>query len=646
MIGDGYWGKTFLTLLRMGISFVQVTTDQILANPSMINSYTLIVLDSPGWYGNPSAYVPARRAQIQAVYNTLQARVQAGNEVMFTDAALLDLNSTFPGYIKLGASGEASTPTVTVYNPSNGGFTPEFPGQYYNPGVTPNKAKILTEEGAGQWVPTAIPAAHAGDVRVIMDTTNYGYPAPQIPYAILAFYFPYGNGIVEGLAFQPYQQLYPTYADQNGYFATYEIYGNKFVEGLTPDFFITATPTAETVSQGQTASYSLAVTSVSSFSSAISLQVTAGLPPGIQASIVPSSVTPSSGGTVTSTLTIPTSFTTPPGTYNITITGTSTLPLITRSVVVTLTIMPTTADFTITAPTPFVVNQGQCGNITITVSSIGNFNSPVDFTLTNLPAHVSASFIPTPVTPPPGGTAVSALKVCPDFSVTPNNYTMTVVGTSGSLVHTVDVVLDVPQPSFNFLIYLIVLALLLLSLGIALLVFALSRKRRLIRPRARYVLPLPTIRCRYCGRVMPLQAVYCPFCGRTQVILVRRPPRVVSGRTGRRSLIGFLLCLVSGILVLLNSAVLLAPSFYGPPVNWSTIFFWLPAIGPEYAFVLGVIIGLTLIMGSIIMVMGHGAIADVVIFPFAVFSIIIGGGFVAGFVLGVVGGILGALKRS
>lgn len=144
---------------------------------------------------------------------------------------------------------------------------------------------------------------------------------------------------------------------------------------------------------------------------------------------------------------------------------------------------------------------------------------------------------------------------------------------------------------------------------------------------------------------MPLQAVYCPFCGRTQAILVRRPPRVVSGRTGR-SVIGFALCLVSGILVLLNSAVLLVPSFYGPPVGWSTIFFWLPAIGQTYAFALGVIIGLTLIMGSIIMVMGHGAIADVIIFPFAVFSIIIGGGFLAGFVLGVVGGILGALKRS
>ena len=650
VIGDGYWGKTFLTLSRMGITYDQVTTDQILANPSMINNYTLIVLDSPGWYGNPSAYVPARRAQIQAVYNTIQARVQEGNEVMFTDAALLDLNSTFPGYIHLGASGLASTPTVTIYNPATG-FNPEFPSQYYNPGSTPNKGRILTQEGAGQWVPTAVPAAHAGDVRVIMDTTNYGYPAPQIPHAILAFYFPYGNGIVEGLAFQPYEQLYPTYADQNGYYATYEIYGNKFVEGPQSDFFITATPTSETISQGQTATYNLAVNSAGAFSSAVSLQVTTGLPPGVQASIVPSTVTPSPGGSVPATLTIPTSLTTPTGTYNLTITGTSSLPLITRSIVVSLTITTAASDFTITAtphaPTPLAVKQGQCGNITITVTSIGNFSSPVNLTLTSLPAHVSANFITNPITPSPGSTVLSALKLCPETSVTPNNYTMTVAGTSGSLVHTVDVVLDVPviPQSFNPLIYLIVLLLLLLSLALALLILYLSRRRRMLRTRAAYVLPLPTIRCRYCGRVIPLQAVNCPFCGRTQVILARRPPRLVSGRP-RRSIIGFALCLVSGILVLLNSAVLLAPTFYGPPVNWSSVFFWLPTIGPTYAFVLGAIIGLTLIMGSIIMVMGHGAIADVIIFPFAVFSLIIGGGFLAGFVLGVIGGILGALKRS
>jgi hypothetical protein len=659
VIGDGYWGKTFLTLARMGISYTQVTTDQILANPALINNYTLIVLDSPGWYGNPLPYAPDRRAQIQAVYNTISTHVQAGNEVMFTDAALLDLNSTFPGYIHLGASGIASTPTVTLYNPPRGGFNPEFPSQYYNPGATPNTARILTEAGAGQWVPTAVPAAHAGDVRILMDTKNYGYPHPQIPYAILAFYFPYGNGIVEGLAFQPYQQLYPTYADVNGYYATYEVYGNKFVHGPQLDFILSSSPDTQSVSQGQTATYSLSVLSIGSFNSAVSLQVTGGLPPGTQASIVPSSVTPAPGGTVSSTLTIPTSLSTPIGTYNLTVTGTATLPLITHSITVTLTVTPAPADFRMSvSPARVLVSQGACGNSTVTVTSLGNFSSPVDLTLNNLPSHVSAAFKPSSsITPPVGGSASSTLQLCPESTVAPGNYTITVVGTSGSLVHTADLVLQVPTPSFNYLLLLLLLLLLFLSIGLGLLAFWFSRKgpRRVqmvpvkgarMRPRAQYVMPLPTVRCRYCGRVMPLQAVFCPFCGRPQVAIVPGPPRVAVPAARRpRSIVGFVFCLISGILVLLNAAALLAPSFYGPPTNWSGIFFWLPAIGETYAFAIGVVIGLTLIMASIIMVMGHGAIADVIIFPFAVFSIIIGGGFVAGFLLGVIGGILGALKR-
>jgi len=201
---------------------------------------------------------------------------------------------------------------------------------------------------------------------------------------------------------------------------------------------------------------------------------------------------------------------------------------------------------------------------------------------------------------------------------------------------------------------------LLLAIGIALLAFLLSRKGpRRVRavpapfpvpipvavrapPRAAYVLPLPTVRCRYCGRIMPLTAVYCPFCGRPQVVLAP-PPIKVRRRLSGNGLIGVILSIVSGILVLLNSAALLSPSFYA---LWSSIFFWLPSLSPSYWFALGMIIGLTLIFGAIIMAMGHGAIADVIIFPFAVFSLMIGGGFVAGFILGVLGGIFGALRRE
>jgi hypothetical protein len=110
-----------------------------------------------------------------------------------------------------------------------------------------------------------------------------------------------------------------------------------------------------------------------------------------------------------------------------------------------------------------------------------------------------------------------------------------------------------------------------------------------------------------------------------------------------RALWGFILSVIAGILVILNAAALLAPGFYA---LWVGVFFWLPALGPaSLAFAIGVIIGLILVIGSILMLLGYGTIGSIVVFPLAVLSLIIGGGFVAGFVLGVLGGILGMLGR-
>ena len=159
----------------------------------------------------------------------------------------------------------------------------------------------------------------------------------------------------------------------------------------------------------------------------------------------------------------------------------------------------------------------------------------------------------------------------------------------------------------------------------------------------RYVLPVPTVRCRYCGRVMPLQSVYCPFCGKPQVILAP-PAALIPGRGSKgRSIVAVVLALISGILVLLNAAALLSPSFF---LMWSGIFFWLPTIGPSYAFMLGALIGLTLILGAIVMALGNGALADVIIFPFAIFSLMIGGGFIAGMLIGIIAGILALTRRG
>jgi hypothetical protein len=123
-----------------------------------------------------------------------------------------------------------------------------------------------------------------------------------------------------------------------------------------------------------------------------------------------------------------------------------------------------------------------------------------------------------------------------------------------------------------------------------------------------------------------------------------------------RSLWAFIITLVSGILVLLNAGMLLAYQFYAGSFQWSCIFFWIYKIDGYTAcptgtqtgnitFVLGAVIGLIIIVGSIMMILGYGTIGSVVVFPLAVFSLIIGGGFIAGFVLGVIGGIMGMIGR-
>ena len=104
--------------------------------------------------------------------------------------------------------------------------------------------------------------------------------------------------------------------------------------------------------------------------------------------------------------------------------------------------------------------------------------------------------------------------------------------------------------------------------------------------------------------------------------------------------------MIAGILVILNAAALLSNSFYS---LWVGVFFWIPVLdaSPSHAlvFAIGAIIGLILVIGSILMLLGYGTIGSIVVFPLAVVSLIIGGGFVAGFVLGVLGGIFGMLGR-
>ncbi len=88
--------------------------------------------------------------------------------------------------------------------------------------------------------------------------------------------------------------------------------------GGTPDFTIAATPSSQSVVQGNSTTYTVSVGAQNGFTGSVSLGVS-GLPSGASSSFNPASIS----GSGTSTLTVTTASSTPAGNYTLTITGTS-----------------------------------------------------------------------------------------------------------------------------------------------------------------------------------------------------------------------------------------------------------------------------------------------------------------------------------
>jgi subtilase family serine protease len=89
----------------------------------------------------------------------------------------------------------------------------------------------------------------------------------------------------------------------------------------TPDFSISASPSALTINAGASGTSTITVKSLNTFSGTVSLTVTA--PTGWTASVSPTSLTVASGGSNSSTLSITVPSTTAAGTYTVTVAGTS-----------------------------------------------------------------------------------------------------------------------------------------------------------------------------------------------------------------------------------------------------------------------------------------------------------------------------------
>jgi uncharacterized membrane protein len=176
------------------------------------------------------------------------------------------------------------------------------------------------------------------------------------------------------------------------------------------------------------------VTAVNGFAETVALSAS-GLPAGATATFDPGSV----AGSGTSSLSVTTGASTPPGSYTITITGAS--ATLTHATTVVLAVTGP-GDFALSAtPASRTVRRGASTSYTVSVAPSGGFTGLVTFGLTGLPSGTSASFSPASV----DTAGSSSLTVTTARNAARGTFTLTITGTGGGLTRTATVSLTVTK---------------------------------------------------------------------------------------------------------------------------------------------------------------------------------------------------------
>ena len=183
----------------------------------------------------------------------------------------------------------------------------------------------------------------------------------------------------------------------------------------TADFTISATSPGP-VNTGQSAIATITIASLYGFTGTVPLSDK--VPPGLAcSSISPGTLLGSGTATVSCGASVE-------GTYTLTITGTS--GSLTHSAIAIFAVNQ--ADFTLEASTLATVNAGQSGTTTITVTALNGFDGAIALTDT-VPNGLSCGNISSTSLAGSGTATVSC------SATKAGSYTLTITGTSGSLVH-------------------------------------------------------------------------------------------------------------------------------------------------------------------------------------------------------------------
>jgi uncharacterized membrane protein len=200
-----------------------------------------------------------------------------------------------------------------------------------------------------------------------------------------------------------------------------------------PDFSLSVSPTAQTVTSGQTSgAYTLTSTALNGWSGTVTYSVTAGLPAGATATVT------------TNVITITTPAGTTPASYNLTISGTD--GMLTHTIPATLVVTaPAAPTFNISvSPSSQSVKRPGSGstsaNYIVTITPGAGYSGNVTLTANGATTGVSVGLTATSI---PGGSGTSKLTATVTSSSKKGNHSLTVTAMDGNTTKSVSVSLVV-----------------------------------------------------------------------------------------------------------------------------------------------------------------------------------------------------------
>ena len=187
------------------------------------------------------------------------------------------------------------------------------------------------------------------------------------------------------------------------------------------DFVLTPSASQGSVLPGRTTTFTISVTEAGAARNKVTLTATAAA--GLTGSISPSSILPGATATVTMTA----ASTIASGAKSIVITGTDTTG--TETATYTLTVVPPPTLALAAASTSMAMVQGASVGVGLTAVTGGSFTGMIGYSVTGLPAGVTAKWSANPATPP--------------ASVSTNNQTLTLTASPTATPSTATVVVTV-----------------------------------------------------------------------------------------------------------------------------------------------------------------------------------------------------------